>query len=106
MSGSSGSGGGASGPEVSCDRLVINTMLASPRPGAVNRLYSGLVLEVVLLGGAVVVQHGGELVGGLASPLVHRLRACIEGGTVYQARVMAKNEALVRLQVSPVSIYS
>jgi hypothetical protein len=106
MSGSSGSGGGASGPEVSCDRLVINTMLASPRPGAVGVLYPGLILEVALLGGAVVVQQAGGLVGGLASPLVHRLRACIEAGTVYQARVMAKNDALVRLQVSPVSIQS
>lgn len=106
MSGSSGSGGGASGPEVSCDRLVINTMLASPRPGAVSTLYPGQFLEVELLGGSVVVLNGGELVGGLASPLVHRLRACIEEGTVYRARVMAKNEALVRLQVSPVSIFS
>ena len=70
MSGSSGSGGGASGPEVSCDRLVINTMLASPRPGTVSVLYSGQILEVALLGGSVVVQHNGELVGGLASPLV------------------------------------
>lgn len=106
MSGSSGSGGGASGPEVSCDRLVINTMLASPRPGAVSVLYPGQILEVTLQGGAVVVQNNGELVGGLASPLVHRLRACIEEGTKYRAKVMAKNNALVRLQVSPVSTYS
>ena len=82
MSGSSGSGGGASGPEVSCDRLVINTMLASPRPGAVNRLYSGLVLEVVLLGGAVVVQHDGRRLG-LASRAsasrLHRGGYCVPG---------------------------
>ncbi len=103
MSGSSGFGGGASGPEVSCDRLVINTMLASPRPGMVGSLYPGQILDVELFSGTVVVQQGKELVGGLASPLVQRLKTCIEEGTKYQARVMSKNNALVRLQVSPVS---
>ncbi len=106
MSGSSGSGGGASGAEVSCDRLVINTMLASPRRDEVDRLYPGQILEVAILGGSVVVFRDGVLVGGLASPLVHRLRACIEEGTSYRARVVAKNNALVRLQVSAVSIHS
>lgn len=102
MSGSSGDGGGGSGPEASCERLVINTMLGSPRPGAISILYPGLILQVELYGGSVVVRHQGNLVGGLASPLVHRLRACLEAGTVYQARVVAKNNALVRLQVSAV----
>ena len=103
MSGSSGSGGGASGPEVSCERLVINTMLASPRQDAVSRLYPGLILEVRLMGGSVVVFHDGNLVGGLASPLVHRLRTCIEEGTSYRAKVVSKNSALVRLQVAAAS---
>lgn len=102
MSGSSGGGGGGSGPEVSCERLVINTMLGSPRPGAIDLLFTGQILQVTLLGGSVVVFNQGDLVGGLASPLVHRLRACIEEGTVYQAKVVAKNNALVRLQVSAV----
>jgi len=106
MSGSSGFGGGSSGPEVSCDRLVINTMLASPRPDMVSVLYPGEILNVAILGGTVVVLREEKLVGGLASPLIHRLRACIEEGTVYRARVMAKNGALVRLQVSPASTYS
>lgn len=106
MSGSSGSGGGASGPEVSCDRLVINTMLASPRPDMLDGLYPGQVLDVRIQGGTVVVVRDGNLVGGLASPLIHRLRTCMLEGTQYRARVVAKNGALVRLQVSPVSIYS
>jgi hypothetical protein len=85
---------------------VINTMLASPQPQAIELLYPGLFLEVALFGGAVVVRHQGVLVGGLASPLVHLLRACIEQGTTYRAKVVSKNDALVRLQVSAVSIYS
>lgn len=100
MSGSSGFGGGASGPEVSCERLVLNTMLASPRPNIVDLLHLGLVLEVVLMGGSVVVLYQGELAGGLASPLVHRLRECMEQGTKYRAKVVARSGALVRLQVS------
>lgn len=104
MSGSSGSGGGASGPDVSCERLVINTMLASPRPNEVSTLYPGQVLEVQILGGSVVVLRNGVLVGGLASPLVYRLRACMEEGTSYRATIVAKNGALVRLQVSAASV--
>ncbi|MGJ7497820.1 hypothetical protein ACSFA8_22445 [Variovorax sp. RT4R15] len=81
-------------------------MLASPRPHMVSGLYPGQILDVALMGGAVVVLHNGDLVGGLASPLVYRLRACIEGGTSYRARVVAKNGALVRLQVSVASNYT
>jgi len=103
MSGSGG-GGGAGGPEASCERLVINTMLASPRPGAVSVLYPGQVLSVEIQGGSVVVvDDQGKLVGGVASPLVQRLRECMEAGTDYHAKVVAKNNALVRLQVSAVS---
>jgi hypothetical protein len=104
MSGSGGGGGGEWGPETSCERLVISTMLASPRPGAVSGLYPSQVLQVKLYGGSVVVFDAhGDLVGGIASPLVQRLRECIEAGTEYQAKVVAKNNALVRLQVSAVS---
>jgi hypothetical protein len=104
MSGSGGGGGDGWGPEASCERLVINTMLASPRPGAVSVLYPGQVLHVRLYSGSVVVfDDHDELVGGIASPLVQRLRECIEAGTEYQAKVVAKNNALVRLQVSAVS---
>ncbi|PZQ78229.1 MAG: hypothetical protein DI563_00780 [Variovorax paradoxus] len=64
-----------------------------------------MVLEVRFFGGAVVVFHEDKLVGGLASPLVHRLRACIEDGTVYRAKVVSKNSALVRLQVAAASSF-
>ena len=50
----------------------------------------------------VVVEFQGQLAGGLASPAISYLRECLEGGTLYQARVTGKREALVRVRVTAV----
>jgi hypothetical protein len=106
MSGFDGMGGPIS-PGGSCESLVIDTLLASPRPTAVAALSLGDVLDVRLAetdtGERVVeVVLDGQVAGGLASPAISRLRECIEGGTHYQARVTGKRDALVRVRVTAV----
>lgn len=106
MSGFDGMGGPIS-PGGSCESLVIDTMLASPRQTVVADLNPGDVLEVRLAEtntGERVVQvvFQGQLAGGLASPAISRLRECIEGGTQYHARVTGRRDALVRVRVTAV----
>lgn len=106
MSGFDGTGGPIS-PGGSCESLVIDTLVASPKPLVVERIHPGDVLAVRLAtsdGGETVVEvvFQGEGAGGLASPAISRLRECMEGGTQYSARVTAKREALVRVRVTAV----
>jgi len=106
MSGFDGTGGPIS-PGGSCESLVIDTLLASPKLKVIEDVSTGDVLEVTLgsndAGQKVVeVRFQGQLAGGLASPAISRLRECMEGGTRYQARVTGKRDALVRVRVTAV----
>ena len=106
MSGFSATGGPMSAGG-SCESLVIDTLLASPKPEVVALINPGDVLEVRLISTeqgthVVAVVFQGQFAGGLASPAISRLRECIEGGTLYQARVTGKREALVRVRVTAV----
>lgn len=108
MSGSNGGSGGGGGSweaPSTCENLVIDTQLSSPKPAVIAGIKVGDVLDVTLQQGAgttVVVMHGGQIAGGLASPQVQRLRECLEGGTVYGAEVTAINGAQVKIRVSAV----
>lgn len=105
MSGSGGSGGGGFAPNFdSCETLVINTQLSSPKSGVVEKLQLGdlLVLAIQVVGGTTVVValHEGNVAGGLASPETGRLRSCLEGGTNYIAKVTGKDDGQIRVRVS------
>lgn len=105
MSGSGGGGGGGFSPNFdSCETLVIDTQLSSPKQAVVERIEVGDTLTIATqnYGEATVVValHEGEIAGGLAAPEVGRLRSCMEQGTQYQAKVTAKNDGQVRVRVS------
>jgi hypothetical protein len=101
MSGADLTGGGQAQQDVACSKLLVNTMLSSPKAEIVKELYPGLVLDVEFnsAGTALVVLHNGQVAGGLTTPLLPRLRDCIDAGTTYKAKVMAKNAVLVKLLV-------
>ena len=97
------SGGDASQSNTPCSGLVINTLVTSPQEDAIKAVAVGDMLEVTLSedGATVVVLNlNGAVAGGLTSPLLQRLRECIVAGTQYQARVVARNDALVRVRVA------
>lgn len=103
----SGSGGGSFGgfhsSEKSCEELVINTQLSSPKQLIIQKLEVGDTLAVkaqqIEATVVVVALHEGEVAGGLASPVVNRLRECLENGTEYQAKITEKNDGQVRVRV-------
>lgn len=108
MSGSGGGGGGGSfdPPPDNCAALVFDTQLSSPKQAVVANIQVGDELSVATqtVGGTtvVVVLHNGQVAGGLASPLVLRLRECIASGTQYTATVTAVNGGQVRVRVKAV----
>jgi len=108
MSGSGGGGGGFDAPAGTCQTLVIDTQLISPKQGVVEQMQVGDILTVkVSIEGditTVVVMKDGAIAGGLTAPLLQRLRQCIDEGTQYTARVTAKKEGLVRVRVSAIQL--
>jgi hypothetical protein len=108
MSGSGGGGGGFAVPTGTCETLVIDTLLSSPKPDVIADIEVGDILQVGIdmSGGTttVVVWYEGNIAGGLAAPLLQRLRECLDGGTRYSARVTAKREGMVRVRVSAVRL--
>jgi hypothetical protein len=107
MSGAGG-GGGFGAPAGTCDTLVIDTLLSSPKPDVVALIEVGDVLDVTLADESgtttVVVTKDGAVAGGLAAPMLPRLRQCMLEGTEYAAKVTAKKDALVRVRVSAVHL--
>jgi len=107
MSGSGGGGGvGPDTPTLACEDLVIKAQIASPKAAVVSKLKVGDALEVAVqtIGGAavVVLLSKGKLAGGLATPNLSRLRECIEGGTMYQAKITAISGAQINVTVEAV----
>jgi hypothetical protein len=105
MSGSSSNvpSGVFGGADSSCATLAFDTQLSSPKADVIAGISVNDELAVAVHPGQgtdiVVVLHKGQVAGGLASPLVQRLRECISGGTSFVAVVLAKSEGQVRVRV-------
>jgi hypothetical protein len=93
MSGSSGGGGGGghTSADTSCEDLVIDTQLNSPKEEVVVKLKLGELLDVSLETRAgtdvILVKHKGKVAGSVTSPLSGRLRKCLQKGIEYTAEV-------------------
>ncbi|AEG02826.1 hypothetical protein Metme_4486 [Methylomonas methanica MC09] len=108
MSGSNGSSGVGNGfweSEESCETLVIDTQLSSPKPDVISDISVGDLLDIsaqpIGTTTVVVALYQGKVAGGLASPKTRRLLECLAGGTRYVARVTEKNDGQIRVRVSP-----
>lgn len=103
-SGDSGYSGGYQDFQISCEKLVIDTQLSSPKEEVINKIRVGQVLDVGIKKEAdkslVVVLVGSAVAGGVASPQIHQLRECIEKGTFYEARVQSIKDGQVRVRIS------
>lgn len=108
----SGSGGGGfssvqSGgmEDVDCSNLTFETLLASPKEDVVNDLNVHDILTIDLLpqtGGVVIVvlNQSGKVAGGIASPMIGRLRMCLEQGNKFIAQVLLISGGQVKIKVS------
>lgn len=96
-------GGGGGGGELSCSALEIDTQISSPKAEVVKFLKVDDVLQVALLqsNGSVIVSvlHMGQLAGGIASPMLPRLRECMQQGTEYIAIVTGVSGGQVKVRI-------
>jgi hypothetical protein len=92
--------------ETACDTLYLQTQLASPKPEVVSKIEVGDMLGIGLdeIDGNVVACAFWDrhIAGGIASPKVIRLIACIQSGTNYSAIVTAKMGAQISIKISPI----
>lgn len=105
-SGGGGYGGGFADATPTCEDLVINTQIGSPKMRVVQGLAEGEILEVAVESirnaTVVVVKHEGQTAGGVASPNVQKLRECIQQGTVYRAKVTSVNGPQVSIRIEAI----
>ncbi len=101
MSGADLTGGGPGQQDTPCGKLVLNTMLSSPKAEVVKDLVQGMVLDIGFNASrtALEVRYKNEVAGGLTTPLLPRIRHCIDTGTVFKAKVLGRNAVLIKLQV-------
>ncbi|GLH22036.1 hypothetical protein BR1R3_47780 [Pseudomonas atacamensis] len=92
--------------ETACDMLYLQTHLASPKADVVGEISVGDTLSIILefVNNELVANAvwKNRVAGGIASPKVIRLIACIQNGTNYTALVTAKDGAQVAIKVSPI----
>lgn len=106
MSGSGGGGyaGGFERSGVSCEDLIIDTQLGSPRAAVIPQLQVDTMLEVQLQQhnnmSVVVLVLNGQIAGGITAPEVLQLRECMQAGTAYTARVTSVSGAHVGVRIA------
>lgn len=104
MSGIDPTGGDTPPPHGNCQSLVIDTQISSPKAAVIADISVGDMLDVALNNDAdvvvVVVLFKGQVAGGIAAPLLPRLRECMGQGVIYRARVTARHDALVRVRIT------
>lgn len=105
MSGSdggySGSGGGF---HDSCEDLVIDTQLSSPKADVISKLQVHSLLDITIHRNEqnaeiVVALYEGEIAGGVTSPQIFQLKKCIQNGTVYEGDVLSVSGGQVRVKI-------
>lgn len=91
--------------EIACNRLYLQTQLASPKADVIEQFDVGDTLQITVgYAGtelAALAIWNGQTAGGIASPKAIRLITCIQNGTAYVALVTAKVGGQVALKISP-----
>lgn len=106
MSGSGGSGysGGSQDYRDSCEDLVVDTLLASPKDDVVDELQEGQILDVAIIRNdqsiIVAILLNGQVAGGVASPQVNQLRTCLEKGQEFEAKIQSINGGQIKVRIS------
>lgn len=104
LGGGGNGGGGATGNQaLSCEDIIIETQLSSPKDNVVAKLKVGdiLFINLQLMGLTTVVTatFDGEIAGGLASPDINQLRECISQGYKYIASIISIRGGQVKVRV-------
>lgn len=104
----SGSGGGSGTPILnfqSCEDLAIIVQLSSPKEVIVSKLKEGYILSIDFFSNnisTIYALYEGKIAGGIATPILTKLRECLLSGTKYQGEVLEINQGQVRIKITAI----
>ncbi|MBJ9948682.1 hypothetical protein I5729_06110 [Acinetobacter bereziniae] len=105
MSGSGGGGGTPIPDFQSCEDLAINVQLSSPKEAIVSKLTEGDILRIGFESNNITTVYAfyeDDIAGGIAAPVIGKLRECLRSGTKYQGRVLEVNQGQVRVKITAI----
>ncbi|ENW94080.1 hypothetical protein [Acinetobacter dispersus] len=105
MSGSGGGGGTPIPDFPSCENLFITVQLSSPKEAIVSKLKEGDILNIGFSPeniSTIYAFYEGEVAGGIAAPILSKLRECLLSGTKYQGKVLEINQGQVRIKITAI----
>ncbi len=94
MSGSGGGGGTPIPDFQSCEDLTINVQLSSPKEAIISKLTEGDILRIGFESNNITTVYAfyeDDIDGGIAAPVIGKLRECLRSGTKYQGRVSSQS---------------
>jgi hypothetical protein len=103
----SGMSGGGEGPSismndcVSCENLVISTLVSSPVKAVLDLITIGAILTVSPAStfGPIDVYYEDKRLGSIITKEEIQLLNCINGGTKYEAKVLTIDGAICRIKI-------
>lgn len=105
MSGGPGgvsTGGRGGEPELTCETLILNTVLNSPNPEVVSGLDEGDALDIKVQGKSLIaVTQGGGIAGSITLPLMAKILECIRQGFEYVAIVKKIDGGRCDIEIRP-----
>jgi len=107
MSGGSsiGGGGGGGNDQVTCETLIVKTVLNSPNPEVVPHLREGEILSIELRGTSLVAMTAnGEIAGSITSTMMAKILECIRRGFKYVALVKKISGGHCDVEIRPSSM--
>ncbi len=84
---------------VSCEKLVIETVLMQPNEELVAILKVGQVLTVHVKDESVYVMFGDQVVGYVETLQNDKIIKCMEAGTIYVADIKEINKTTCKVQI-------
>lgn len=100
-----GGGGGTYIPPVrrraalTCEMLVVETVLTKPNEELLVTLTIGQVLTVHVQGHCVYVMFGDQIVGYVEAPENSRIIECVEAGTFYVAEILELTGTICKVKI-------
>jgi len=94
MSGSGGGGGTPIPDFQSCEDLTINGQLSSPKEAIISKLTEGDILRIGFESNNITTVYAfyeDDIAGGIAAPVIGKLRECLRSGTKNQGRVSSQS---------------
>lgn len=84
---------------VSCELLVVETVLVEPNLEVLQRLEVGNVLTIDINWRSIEALYGEDVVGKIQTPENSRIIECLDAGTIYVADILSIEEEKCKVKI-------